>query len=324
MSYQFKSCLAIQLSDFVSMKKNLGFDYRTGQSYLHTIDKAMCKFKLRRPAINRKFYDFFLNEIEYKNKQNKYTYVRHLREFSVYLLDQGITSYLPSLLKYTKNDFIPHIYTEKQIKDIINAFDNIQIQPHSQANSPVFAFPALIRLLIATGIRTKEAVNLRFSEINFKKREILVTDAKNKLQRLIPISKELNDVLKDHAKSIDLFCPKQRPTDHFFINASGLKIGKQRLHCYFSNVLSTINIPYKGRGKGPRIHDFRHTFAVRSLENMMRKGVDPYVALPIIQQYLGHMDIKSTDTYLRLTEQFHSEIAAKLDKINYNVYPKLK
>jgi integrase/recombinase XerD len=324
MIFQFKSCLAKQLSGFVSMKKNIGFDYTTGLSYLRTLDKAAYKFKLNCSGVTKEFSDSLLREMENKTKKNKYDLIRYLREFSAFLVDQGIPSYLPALPKYPENDFIPHIYSEKQLTDIIDAFDNIQIPAFAQSKSPVFAYPALIRLLIATGIRTNEAVNLKFSDINFKKKEILVTDSKNKLQRLIPISKELNEVLKDHAKSIDLFCPKQRNSDHYFINVSGRKIRKLSLHDRFVKVLHTVNIPFRGKNKGPRIHDFRHTFAVRSLEKMMRKGVDPYVALPILQKYLGHMDIRSTDTYLRLTEEFQSEIATKLDKVNYNVYPRFK
>ena len=65
--------------------------------------------------------------------------------------------------------------------------------------------------------------------------------------------------------------------------------------------LQQAGIPYLGGGKGPRIHDWRHTMAVHSFKQMIDAGMDMYVALPILSTYLGHKTIFATERYVRLT-----------------------
>ncbi|MGX8716023.1 MAG: hypothetical protein ACSW8A_09765 [Lachnospiraceae bacterium] len=75
--------------------------------------------------------------------------------------------------------------------------------------------------------------------------------------------------------------------------------------------LSKAGIPYTGNGNGPRIHDWRHTFAVRSFKQLVDSGVDLYVALPVLSTYLGHKTIYATEKYLRLTVSIYPYIEEK-------------
>lgn len=66
-----------------------------------------------------------------------------------------------------------------------------------------------------------------------------------------------------------------------------------------------------GGGHGPRVHDWRHTFAVRSFKQMIDRGLDMYVALPILSTYLGHKTIYATERYVRLTMEMYPDISEK-------------
>ena len=62
-------------------------------------------------------------------------------------------------------------------------------------------------------------------------------------------------------------------------------------------------ISHGGKGRGPRLHDLRHTFAVHSVNQMVRQGVYLYRSLPILSIYLGHASVQATERYVRLTEE---------------------
>lgn len=87
-----------------------------------------------------------------------------------------------------------------------------------------------------------------------------------------------------------------------------------RIHDVHRILLQRADIPYIGEGKGPRIHDWRHTFAVRSFKQMIDSGMDMYVALPILSTYLGHKTILATERYVRLTVELYPYISKKWEE----------
>lgn len=77
---------------------------------------------------------------------------------------------------------------------------------------------------------------------------------------------------------------------------------------------------YTSFGVLPRVHDFRHTFSVHSLEQMIKNGFDIYCTLPFLSSFLGHKSIYSTEKYLRLVKENFSHIVN--DNFN-NVFPEV-
>ena len=77
---------------------------------------------------------------------------------------------------------------------------------------------------------------------------------------------------------------------------------------------------YTPEGSVPRLHDLRHTFCVRALEQMEAKGFDLYTSLPMLSTYLGHRRITETEYYLRLMESHFSGILNKVEKYSPNLY----
>jgi len=81
----------------------------------------------------------------------------------------------------------------------------------------------------------------------------------------------------------------------------------------FRHGLYESGIPHSGRGKGPRLHDLRHTFAVHCLERWYRQGDDLNARLPLLSAYLGHKKLSYTQRYLRLTPKIFPDINARLE-----------
>ena len=99
--------------------------------------------------------------------------------------------------------------------------------------------------------------------------------------------------------------------DYIFPYIAKTRKNGRRIYELHRLLLQHAGIPYIGGGHGPRIHDWRHTFAVRSFKQMIDHGMDMYVALPVLSTYLGHKTIYATERYIRLTLDLYPYIAEK-------------
>lgn len=86
-------------------------------------------------------------------------------------------------------------------------------------------------------------------------------------------------------------------------------------------MLHRCGIPHGGRGKGPRIHDLRHTFAVHAMLRWYREGADLDARLPVLATYLGHQSLLGTERYLHLTAELFPEVTARSDAAFGDVIP---
>ena len=97
----------------------------------------------------------------------------------------------------------------------------------------------------------------------------------------------------------------------FFPSPYGGRYPERTIYAYFRRFLWEVGISHGGRGKGPRVHDLRHAFAVHCLKRWVRNAVDLTVALPYLSAYLGHEGLKGTQRYLRLTSELYPDIVAR-------------
>ena len=109
----------------------------------------------------------------------------------------------------------------------------------------------------------------------------------------------------------------------FFPGYHGKPITNNNLNANFRKFLFQAGISYGGRGKGPRIYDFRHTFAVNCLKNLVQRGADMNTYYPILKTYMGHSFFKYTEYYLRLTKNMYPDIGEKLNATLGGVIPEV-
>ena len=93
--------------------------------------------------------------------------------------------------------------------------------------------------------------------------------------------------------------------DYFFPNARKNAHHTNVIENRFKEALWNCGIPYKGRGYGPRVHDLRHTFAVRSMQKIKKSKGTNLLALPYLSVYLGHYNMNKTQYYLHLVAVRH-------------------
>lgn len=257
-----------------------------------------------------------------RNLYHKYVAWVH---FCRYLCSIGIECYIPHTPKEGRqNDYIPYIYTHEEILLIFSSADQLRIGKHRN-DTPMFVLPAFLRLLYSTGIRIGEALSITNNNVNFDKKIIEISDTKNDKNRIVAINHSLYEVLFQYQKFKETIPVKGicDTNKKFFITQRGRPCLPNNIHAWFRRLLEYNDIPKQAYFNRPRIHDIRHTAAVHALEKLVRNGEDIYCALPMISVFLGHKNIKSTEVYVKLTNEMFPDLIKK-GSITSFVFPDMK
>jgi integrase len=324
MNKKFSSVYGSHIKNFIEMKRAFGFKYIAETRVLSYVDTLAVKRKETSRGITKKFAEEWSQKQLNESERYRYARVRTLAQFSSHLNDLGIQSYIPKLPPYPKNNFIPYIYSVEEMGSLFKACDELRLV---QANKDtcLFCFPVLFRLLYATGLRISEALALRDEDVNLDANCLHVKDCKNGKERIIPISDSLSFVCKEYTKYRKQLPAEKVKSGYFFVKPDGSKVNAlSRVHYWFRKCLMKVGIPYVGKHHGPRIHDLRHTFAVHSLVSMVEAGMDLYVSLPILSNYLGHQSLNATEHYVRLTANMYPDLINDMNMMCLDVFPKFR
>jgi len=322
MNKSFNSRYGLHIKQFIELKRALGFKYKTGAVILAQMDSLAEKRAEISPGITKEFAEIWSNKRSCESVSYTYCRVSHLAQFSSYLVDLGIQSYIPRLPRFPQSTFIPYIYSHDEIVALFKACDELRLRELNMS-SCLFCMPALIRFLYSTGLRIGEALALRDEDINLNENYLRVKDGKNGKERMIPISESLASVCEEYVKYRDLLPLGNTKSGYFFVKLDGSRCS-QNISKWFKKCLGKAGIQYVGRNHGPRIHDLRHTFAVNSLANMAEAGIDLYASLPILSGYLGHQSLSATNHYVRITANRYPELIKDVEMICLDVFPKFK
>lgn len=319
---KYKSIYGSRITEFIGMKRALGFKYESAVFILSAIDAFAYQRRESTEGITRDFADAWKEKRLNESDQYRYARVSILAQLSSFLNELNISSYIPKLPPYPTNNFIPHIYSPEEIQSLFAECDNLRIKQMA-IKSSLFCMPALIRLLYATGIRISEALNLKNEDIDIEKNMLKIKDSKNGKERTVPFSDSLSSVFKEYLQYKNKIPGNRERSGHLFENLKGEKIRYQPASVWFKKCLEKAGINHIGRKQGPRLHDLRHTFACHALVNMVENGMDLYVSLPVLSTYLGHQSLESTNMYVRLTANMYPEIIKDTDLICLDVFPKV-
>jgi len=152
-------------------------------------------------------------------------------------------------------------------------------------------------LMAVTGCRISELVALNLDDLELKNGWLTIWNAKCDNSRLLPLHKTTLRQLKKYCKTRDRF--SNHGSKAFFVSDQGKRITVWSTRFVFIQVSKQIGLRAPTDSHGPRIQDIRHTFAVKTLLNWYRRGLDINQKISLLSTYLGHK--KPTDTYWYIT-----------------------
>jgi integrase len=165
-------------------------------------------------------------------------------------------------------------------------------------------------LLFTTGLRRRELLRLTLDDVDLREETITIRETKFHKSRVIPLSSSVAGELKaylDLRERNRLFLYPGSPvvisgyqtTEGPGYTGTGLRSNWVEL-CTSLNILTP-------RGRPPRLHDIRHSFAVNSLLRWYRNNDDVQAKLPLLATYMGHVSAVSTYHYLTFVNELRSE-----------------
>jgi len=308
--YEWKSDLAIPIQNYISLKQQTGLKFEAPERYLRHFDtfyyaNGFDGIALTKEMVNEFVYDKNERPGSHRNKELA------MRDFAVYLSDRGYHAYvIEPKTELPRCKFIPHIMSDDEVRRFFTAIDNYpQSYPQAQLSYRFIVDPVLFRFLYGTGVRISEALNLVLDDVNTESGVATIREAKNMKDRLIPMADSLTRRI---TAFVDVFHRFSDGATFLFPGRHNGVMGqmhKSTAYTHFRDYLLMADIPHTA--VGPRVHSFRHGYAVKCLKNWVLAGNDLSVMLPYLSAYMGHSDFRATQYYLRLTSDLYPEIVRR-------------
>lgn len=181
-----------------------------------------------------------------------------------------------------KPSTLPKVLSQKEVKRI---FDVVRNQKHL----------LMLQLCYGMGLRVSEVVNLKVSDIDSGRMQVLIEAGKGKKDRYVPLPSAVLDLLREYYKAY-------QPKTYLFEGRYGGRYSVRSVQAVFKNAMKAAKV-----NKPIGIHGLRHSYATHLLEY----GTD----MSFIQQLLGHNDIKTTMLYAKVSNAQLNSIKSPLDRI---------
>jgi integrase len=209
---------------------------------------------------------------------------------------------------------VPHIYNDREIAELMAAAGQLR----SRSGLRRTTFRTLLGLLAATGLRPGEALALDVSDVDLISGVITVRESKFGKSRFVPLEESARVALTAYAKIRDTVHPC-RAARAFLVTERGTRLvacTTRRTFAMMSVATGLRPAPAPRRlGRGPRLQDFRHTFATRRLIEWYRAGLDVDRLMPRLATYLGHVSVTETYWYIQAVPELLLLATERLQRV---------
>lgn len=222
----------------------------------------------------------------------------------------------PDLISSRFHRKSPHIYTDEEVERIVVAASRLP----SRTGMRALTFSTLYGLIAVTGMRIGEAVGLDRNDVDLRQGELTIRHTKFGKSRLVPLHASTRDVLSRYAARRDRIMPRV-DTAAFFVSERGSRVTRNNAQGNFAKISQEIGLrePQEDHrhGHGPRIHDLRHRFAVKTLVDWYRAGIDAARELPKLATYLGHAHVNDTYWYIEAVPELLQLATERLTRAHH-------
>jgi integrase/recombinase XerD len=187
----------------------------------------------------------------------------------------------------------PYLYSDDEVGRLLQAAQGLP--PGKGLRHRTYA--TLFGLLAATGLRVGEALALDGADIDGQAGVLVVRQSKFRKSRLVPVHASTLDRLRQYQEERDRIYPTSK-TSAFFVSEGGRRLSYRTVQDVFRRLREQLHLQGSSTSRGPRIHDLRHRFAVKTLIRWYREGADVERCLPRLSTYLGHGSCEHTYWYL--------------------------
>lgn len=217
----------------------------------------------------------------------------------VHALDPAAAELVPAgLIRARVTRRHPYLYSDEQIQALLAAASALSPPPLAATMS------TLIGLLAVSGLRSGEAIALDVGDLDTERRVLRVTGKYGK-RRLVPLHPTAVEALTGYLAG--------RPADGpLLVGVRGGRLNANTARAVFGTLVQECGLLARPGCGAPRLHDFRHSFAVHSLTEAQRSGSDVDARVAVLADYLGHVDPACTYWYLEASPQLMAAVGERV------------
>ncbi len=308
--------LQARVQDYLAERRRLGFQLKYPERPLMDFARYVDGLDRARPLTLDIMSDWA--RLDKQGRHNPETwarrfkllrpFIRYLRQFepAAAMPDESVFGPLPGWQ-------MPHIYREQEIIDLLAAARQLG----TDGNLRAATYETLFGLLASTGLRVSEAVHLLDTDVDLAQGMLTVRQTKFNKSRQLPLHPSVTAALLCYRT-----LRRQRVQEYadlpFFVGTCGQRLGKplssRQVDRVFTTLRKQLGWINRGAHDGPRVHDLRHTFAVRRVLLWQAQGTDIDQAMLALSTYMGHAKISHTYWYLTAMPELMDVAAGKFEQ----------
>jgi integrase len=292
--------LQARIDDYLAERRRQGFRLRSRDAFLSSFARFVAAKRHRGPLTVELIAEWV--RTAKGGHGDAGTWARswgRLRHFIRYLQQFEPDTEVPetSLVGAEPGRVTPHIYHDDEIVDLLAAARTLgpagSIRP--------FTYETLFGLMASTGLRISEAIHLRDADVDLKRGMLTIRQTKFAKSRQVPIHPSTVKALACYRRQRERHLPTTAGMP-FLISSRGrrlgLPLGERQAHRVFTGLRDSLGWINRGGHEAPRLHDLRHTFAVRRLMRWYADGAEIDQKMLALSTYMGHAEIFYTYWYL--------------------------
>lgn len=308
------SFLSTEIEAYLQLKRSLGRDYSREAAILHDFGGYLGESHPSSRDLNGEMFIAWSAGLERLSPTVRRHNMRTVYNFCLYRQRSHCDSFVPDPLTFpAKHQSLrPHILSESDIARVLDAARSLQPSANSPLRSENLRIGIL--LLFTAGLRRSEILRLTLGDYNSKDGTLLIRSTKFHKSRILPLSPAVNAEI---AAYLVLRNERRFPmatSSPLIWNRQGSIEGRGYTGTGFAQnwcLLCTALQIFTDKGRPPRIHDLRHSFAVNALRQCYIRGQDVQAMLPVLSTYMGHVSVASTHHYLAFVEELRSEASER-------------
>lgn len=317
---RFQSTLAVPIEEYIAEKRAVGYKFEKEAAMLRGFDSFVYARDFKKTNLTKQLVMGWTARKPNETVSTQCGRISLLRGLAEYMNKMGYPAYVcpRAMITVDRYSYVPYIFSMKEMKRIFEVCDHYPVSNCTPNRHMML--PLLLRMLYGCGLRISEAVRLTLRDVDLNKGSLYIRNTKFNKERILPMADSLTERCREYCKSATI---GKMGNPYLFPSPYGGHYSESTIYILFREVLRRAGISHLGRGKGPRIHDLRHFFAINCLKKWVLEGRDLNNCLPYLSAYLGHEDIRGSQRYLRLTADLYPDITSKTEKNCSHIIPEV-
>jgi integrase/recombinase XerD len=308
------------IEGLIEQKRSIGFPYDTSARILKTFGVFCLDHFPDETALTKEIAMHWAEKRQDEHVNWLIRRITPVRQLAKYMNRMGIEAYvIPPGIPGKMIRYVPHIFTDQELQAFFAEIDQCAVSPYSPPARHLI-IPVIFRLLYCCGLRSSEARLLNVEDVDLENGQLTIRHSKGDKDRNVMMSEEVLNLCRIYHSKVSRVFPNRVV---FFPNQYGKHYHHSMIDYWFHLFWNKTGMTNISSGNPPRVHDFRHTFAVKRLNLWVQEGKDLNACLPYLCMYLGHAHLTATDYYLHFVPEFFPLFKKKTLEKCVNLIPEV-